>query len=74
MLSGKARLQYVPEAKRYIRIFRRVSRGAVDGHTVECNPRLALARDLREGNRLVVQVKRTQLVHAVTVKTGIEHI
>ncbi len=73
-LGDEARLQYVPEAKRHIRIFRGIGGGAVDRHLVEGDLRLALARDFRKGNGLVTQMKLGEFVHAVAMHTGIERI
>ena len=74
VLRNETRFQQQPQAQGDIGIFRGIGGGAIERHLVEGDLRLAGARDLLEGNRLVAEMLLGELVHAMAVLAQFKRI
>ena len=74
MLGGKARLQHAPQAQRDIRVLGRHLGRLVERNAREADEGAARAGDGGEGDALMAEMFFRELVEAVIVASGIEHI
>ena len=70
----QARLQQFPQAKRDIRIFRRIGRGPVKRHLRKRDQGFAGARHVLEADRLVAQMLHRHFIHAMAVLAGLDGV
>src|SRR5947209_10544182 len=73
-LGGKPRFQDAPEPQRHGGIFGGIFRRLLDRHAGKADEGAARAGDLADLDRPVMQIFRCELVEAVAVAAGIEHV
>ena len=74
MFSRKAGLEHAPQTQGHVSIFGGVFGGLVDGHAGEADEGLATSRHIAEGDGLVAEMQFGELVHAMAVAPGVQHI